>query len=226
MPPRAEPAGGGGWPPCPRPLCSRLPASPAKKGPSEDKDDISKLVTGLMKTSICRQISYKTVEGNEVRAAPSPCAPLPGTAHGMVLTLCSPPPRPPPGPAAAPAPAPWRRWWRRPLTNPCPRPSGGRWPAAVKVSNTCPGHPTCPELPALPWLIAGPADSGAVIFPLQPLKTASPPLPSSSRPSGSCGPACPACPQVNQPGEGVEARVPLWEPQMEPQIPPDPAAGS
>lgn len=136
------------------------------------------------------------------------------------------PPRPPPGPAAAPAPAPWRRWWRRPLTNPCPRPSGGRWPAAVKVSNACPGHPTCPELPALPRLIAGPADSGAVIFPPQPLKTASPPLPSSSRPSGSCGPASPACPQVNQPGEGVEARVPLWEPQMEPQIPPDPAAGS
>nr|XP_038039167.1 serine/threonine-protein kinase PLK3 isoform X1 [Anas platyrhynchos] len=62
----------------------------AKKGPSEDKDDISKLVTGLMKTSICRQISYKTVEGNEVRAAPSPCAPLPGTAHGMVLTSCPP----------------------------------------------------------------------------------------------------------------------------------------
>lgn len=94
LPPRAEPAGGGGWPPCPRPLCSRLPASPAKKGPSEDKDDISKLVTGLMKTSICRQISYKTVEGNEVRAAPSPCAPLPGTAHGMVLTSCPPPGHP------------------------------------------------------------------------------------------------------------------------------------
>ncbi|NWZ99863.1 PLK3 kinase, partial [Nesospiza acunhae] len=38
----------------------------AKKGSSEDRDDISKLVTGLMKTSICRQMSYKTVEGNEV----------------------------------------------------------------------------------------------------------------------------------------------------------------
>lgn len=42
----------------------------------EDKDDISKLVTGLMKTSICRQMSYKTVEGNEVRMSPSLCAPL------------------------------------------------------------------------------------------------------------------------------------------------------
>uniref|UniRef100_A0A8B9ZKV7 Serine/threonine-protein kinase PLK n=1 Tax=Anas platyrhynchos TaxID=8839 RepID=A0A8B9ZKV7_ANAPL len=31
----------------------------AKKGPSEDKDDISKLVTGLMKTSICRQIKAR-----------------------------------------------------------------------------------------------------------------------------------------------------------------------
>ncbi|XP_068095627.1 serine/threonine-protein kinase PLK3 [Hyperolius riggenbachi] len=40
--------------------------SKAKKGPSEDKDDISKLVTGLVKTSICRQLSYKTVDGNEV----------------------------------------------------------------------------------------------------------------------------------------------------------------
>lgn len=89
LPPRAEPAGGG-WPLCPCPLCSRLSASPAKKGPLEDKDDISKLVTGLMKTSICRQISYKTVEGNEVRAAPSPCAPLLEAAHGTVLTSCPP----------------------------------------------------------------------------------------------------------------------------------------
>ncbi|NWU95529.1 PLK3 kinase, partial [Upupa epops] len=43
----------------------------AKKGPLEDKDEISKLVTGLMKTSICRQMSYKTVEGNE--ATPVSC---------------------------------------------------------------------------------------------------------------------------------------------------------
>ncbi|NXW54525.1 PLK3 kinase, partial [Eurystomus gularis] len=43
----------------------------AKKGSVEDKDDISKLVTGLMKTSICRQMSYKTVEGNE--ATPISC---------------------------------------------------------------------------------------------------------------------------------------------------------
>ncbi|XP_056389102.1 serine/threonine-protein kinase PLK3 isoform X2 [Hyla sarda] len=42
--------------------------SKAKKGSSEEKDDISKLVTGLVKTSICRQLSYKTVEGSE--AAP------------------------------------------------------------------------------------------------------------------------------------------------------------
>ncbi|KAM9324620.1 serine/threonine-protein kinase PLK3 [Gastrophryne carolinensis] len=39
--------------------------SKAKKSPSEENDDISKLVTGLVKTSICRQLSYKTVEGNE-----------------------------------------------------------------------------------------------------------------------------------------------------------------
>ncbi|KAF7254298.1 Serine/threonine-protein kinase PLK3 [Varanus komodoensis] len=37
-----------------------------KKAPSEERDDISKLVTGLVKTSICRQLSHKTVEGNEV----------------------------------------------------------------------------------------------------------------------------------------------------------------
>ncbi|XP_056389101.1 serine/threonine-protein kinase PLK3 isoform X1 [Hyla sarda] len=43
--------------------------SKAKKGSSEEKDDISKLVTGLVKTSICRQLSYKTVEGSE-QAAP------------------------------------------------------------------------------------------------------------------------------------------------------------
>ncbi|KAI6063960.1 Serine/threonine-protein kinase PLK3 [Aix galericulata] len=54
----------------------------AKKGPSEDKDDISKLVTGLMKTSICRQISYKTVEGNE--ATPGSCR---STGSSPVETL-------------------------------------------------------------------------------------------------------------------------------------------
>ncbi|NWX89987.1 PLK3 kinase, partial [Nothoprocta ornata] len=43
----------------------------AKKSSSEDKDDISKLVTGLMKTSICRQMSYKTLEGHE--ATPISC---------------------------------------------------------------------------------------------------------------------------------------------------------
>ncbi|XP_053325227.1 serine/threonine-protein kinase PLK3 [Spea bombifrons] len=40
--------------------------SKAKKAPSEEKEEISKLVTGLVKTSICRQLSYKTVDGNEV----------------------------------------------------------------------------------------------------------------------------------------------------------------
>ncbi|XP_074858496.1 serine/threonine-protein kinase PLK3 [Carettochelys insculpta] len=45
-----------------------------KKGPSEEKDDLSKLVAGLMKTSICRQMSYKTVEGNEVSPLASPSA--------------------------------------------------------------------------------------------------------------------------------------------------------
>ncbi|XP_065265522.1 serine/threonine-protein kinase PLK3 [Emys orbicularis] len=50
-----------------------------KKGPSEEKDDISKLVVGLMKTSICRQMSYKTVEGNEVTPVTCPsvsCSPV------------------------------------------------------------------------------------------------------------------------------------------------------
>lgn len=73
-----------GWPGCPQPLCSAvcssLALSSAKKGSSEDRDDISKLVTGLMKTSICRQMSYKTVEGNEVRTSPRPCVPLFGGA--------------------------------------------------------------------------------------------------------------------------------------------------
>uniref|UniRef100_A0A670XTK3 Serine/threonine-protein kinase PLK n=1 Tax=Pseudonaja textilis TaxID=8673 RepID=A0A670XTK3_PSETE len=40
--------------------------SKVKKAASEEKDDISKLVSGLVKTSICRQISHKTVDGNEV----------------------------------------------------------------------------------------------------------------------------------------------------------------
>lgn len=40
--------------------------SKIKKSSSEERDDISKLVTGLVKTSICRQLSHKTVEGNEV----------------------------------------------------------------------------------------------------------------------------------------------------------------
>ncbi|XP_060087712.1 serine/threonine-protein kinase PLK3 [Heteronotia binoei] len=40
--------------------------SKVKKSPSEERDEISKLVTGLVKTSICRQMSHKTVEGNEV----------------------------------------------------------------------------------------------------------------------------------------------------------------
>ncbi|KAM5148140.1 serine/threonine-protein kinase PLK3 [Mantella aurantiaca] len=55
----------------------------AKKAPSEDKDDISKLVTGLVKTSICRQLSYKTVDGNDANEV-SPVA-------GHTLTgSCSP----------------------------------------------------------------------------------------------------------------------------------------
>lgn len=69
-----------GWPGCPQPLCSAVYSSlalpSAQKGSSEDRDDISKLVTGLMKTSICRQMSYKTVEGNEVRTFLRPCMPF------------------------------------------------------------------------------------------------------------------------------------------------------
>lgn len=65
--------------------CSQLALSSAKKGSLEDKDDISKLVTGLMKTSICRQMSYKTVEGNEVRTSLSLCIPLFGGAGRKVL---------------------------------------------------------------------------------------------------------------------------------------------
>lgn len=78
-----------GWPGCPQPLCSAacssLDLSSAKKGSSEDRDDISKLVTGLMKTSICRQMSYKTVEGNEVRTSPRPCTPFFGGADRTVI---------------------------------------------------------------------------------------------------------------------------------------------
>ena len=78
-----------GRPKCLHPLCSAvcllLALSSAKKGSLEDKDDISKLVTGLMKTSICRQMSYKTVEGNEVRTSPSPCTPLFRGAGRMVI---------------------------------------------------------------------------------------------------------------------------------------------
>lgn len=59
---------------------------PAKKGSLEDKDDISRLVTGLMKTSICRQMSYKTVEGNEVRTFLSLCVPFFGGAGRTVIT--------------------------------------------------------------------------------------------------------------------------------------------
>ncbi|KAB5579645.1 hypothetical protein PHYPO_G00197370 [Pangasianodon hypophthalmus] len=40
--------------------------SKAEKNPSEDKEDISKLVSGMVKHSISRQISYKTVGVNEV----------------------------------------------------------------------------------------------------------------------------------------------------------------
>ncbi|CAN2391868.1 positive regulation of chaperone-mediated autophagy, partial [Pristimantis euphronides] len=39
--------------------------SKAKKGTAAEKEDISKLVTGLVKTSICRQLSCKTLEGSE-----------------------------------------------------------------------------------------------------------------------------------------------------------------
>lgn len=85
LPPRAEPAGGGGWPRVPIPCAHGLLPPPAKKGPSEDKDDISKLVTGLMKTSICRQISYKTVEGVHPRDDPS----LAMTSINKTRILCS-----------------------------------------------------------------------------------------------------------------------------------------
>lgn len=43
--------------------------SAVEKSPSEDKEekDISKLVSGIVKCSINRQISYKTVGPSEVR---------------------------------------------------------------------------------------------------------------------------------------------------------------
>ncbi|XP_017328356.1 serine/threonine-protein kinase PLK3 isoform X1 [Ictalurus punctatus] len=44
----------------------RKKKSKAEKNPSEDKEDISKLVSGIVKHSISRQISYKTVGVNEV----------------------------------------------------------------------------------------------------------------------------------------------------------------
>ncbi|XP_069498450.1 serine/threonine-protein kinase PLK3 [Ambystoma mexicanum] len=50
------------------------------KNPDEEQDDLSKLVSGFMKTSICRQMSYKTVEGNEV-------TPLSGSSSSPVETL-------------------------------------------------------------------------------------------------------------------------------------------
>lgn len=122
----------------------------------EDKDDISKLVTGLMKTSICRQMSYKTVEGNEVRATLSPCTPffLGGSKwdSDKAKSLC----RPPLYHAAVPALAQWKQWWRRHLTSLHPLPSEERWPAVVRVSNTCLGHPSLPQASC-----AALADSGA-----------------------------------------------------------------
>uniref|UniRef100_A0A8C9EJZ9 Serine/threonine-protein kinase PLK n=1 Tax=Pavo cristatus TaxID=9049 RepID=A0A8C9EJZ9_PAVCR len=66
----------------------------AKKGSLEDKDDISKLVTGLVKTSICRQMSCKAVGGNEVRAVPGPCTFLLEGVSSMVLTSGPPPGHP------------------------------------------------------------------------------------------------------------------------------------
>lgn len=146
-----------GWPQCPHPLCSSLPFFSAKKGSLEDKDDISKLVTGLMKTSICRQMSYKTVEGNEVRTPLSPCTPsfAGGGASGdsdKAKSLC----RLPLYHAAVPALAPWRQWWRRHLTSLHPPPSEGQWPAVVRVSNTCLGHLSLSQASC-----AALADSGA-----------------------------------------------------------------
>nr|XP_025036277.1 serine/threonine-protein kinase PLK3 [Pelodiscus sinensis] len=63
----------------------------SKKGPSEERDDLSKLVAGLMKTSICRQMSYKTVEGNE-RAGWLQGGRL-GPARSRLPGACEPPPQ-------------------------------------------------------------------------------------------------------------------------------------
>uniref|UniRef100_A0A4W4EEZ2 Serine/threonine-protein kinase PLK n=1 Tax=Electrophorus electricus TaxID=8005 RepID=A0A4W4EEZ2_ELEEL len=43
--------------------------SKVEKNPTEEKEDISKLVSGMMKHSISRQISYKTVGVNELECA-------------------------------------------------------------------------------------------------------------------------------------------------------------
>ncbi|MFT7801656.1 serine/threonine-protein kinase PLK3-like [Arapaima gigas] len=48
--------------------------SKVEKTPCEERDDISKLVTGLVKSSISRQMSYKTVEGNEGTSPSGPQA--------------------------------------------------------------------------------------------------------------------------------------------------------
>ncbi|KAJ8270853.1 hypothetical protein GJAV_G00120020 [Gymnothorax javanicus] len=50
--------------------------SKAEKVPCEERDDISKLVTGIVKSSISRQMSYKTAEANE---ATSPSGQLAST---------------------------------------------------------------------------------------------------------------------------------------------------
>ncbi|KAG7456961.1 hypothetical protein MATL_G00241460 [Megalops atlanticus] len=51
--------------------------SKVEKTPCDERDDISKLVTGIVKSSISRQMSYKTVEGNE---ATSPSGQLASTS--------------------------------------------------------------------------------------------------------------------------------------------------
>ncbi|KAL6490205.1 hypothetical protein MHYP_G00005500 [Metynnis hypsauchen] len=52
--------------------------SKVEKNPNEEKEDISKLVSGMVKHSISRQISYKTVGVNE---APSPVVQLAGSGR-------------------------------------------------------------------------------------------------------------------------------------------------
>uniref|UniRef100_A0A8B9TSU9 Serine/threonine-protein kinase PLK n=1 Tax=Anas platyrhynchos TaxID=8839 RepID=A0A8B9TSU9_ANAPL len=69
----------------------------AKKGPSEDKDDISKLVTGLMKTSICRPESVRTPPRDSTRDDGTPntaLTPQRGAERG-VPALLTPFPSPP-----------------------------------------------------------------------------------------------------------------------------------